>query len=269
MVELQLCPHKIARFRCDNSKEEYDNSAFRSILRESGITFEPSPLYAQHKNVSGCLPPRAIFMPVVRQQPMEGFLHTKSSTIASQRSHTCGASALCRTECCPLLHCRGSSGREPNPSTGLGTCMTLPPFGSSGIQSADLSSSYQTFVLMSLQNGRVAPALSSSVSKSAPIQIPEQILRPQMAVTSPRFTRRMVVQRLRPKTDKDSNRDTRRISRIQSDGRIQLRPHNSLAFGVTTAKENTQHESSSHATGQQATILSMGRSDKHRKPSTC
>jgi hypothetical protein len=42
--------HEIKRFRCDNGKGEYDNNLFRSILRVGGITFEPSPPYAQHKN---------------------------------------------------------------------------------------------------------------------------------------------------------------------------------------------------------------------------
>jgi transposase InsO family protein len=42
--------YDIKRFRCDNGKGEYDNTLFRSILRQSGISFEPSPPYAQHKN---------------------------------------------------------------------------------------------------------------------------------------------------------------------------------------------------------------------------
>jgi len=33
-----------------DGKGEYDNEAFRSILTEFGITFEPSPPYTQHKN---------------------------------------------------------------------------------------------------------------------------------------------------------------------------------------------------------------------------
>jgi len=49
LVELQL-KHCITRFRCDNGKGEYDNKAFRSILTEHGITYEPSPPYTQHKN---------------------------------------------------------------------------------------------------------------------------------------------------------------------------------------------------------------------------
>ena len=40
----------ITRFRCDNGRGEYDNSLFRGILRVSGISFEPSPPYTQHKN---------------------------------------------------------------------------------------------------------------------------------------------------------------------------------------------------------------------------
>lgn len=49
-VEKQFPEWPITRFRCDNGKGEYDNSLFRGILRVSGITFEPSPPYAQHKN---------------------------------------------------------------------------------------------------------------------------------------------------------------------------------------------------------------------------
>ena len=40
----------MVRFRCDNGRGEYDNSLFRGILRVSGISFEPSPPYTQHKN---------------------------------------------------------------------------------------------------------------------------------------------------------------------------------------------------------------------------
>jgi len=49
LVERQL-KHRITRFRCDNGKGEYDNETFRAILTEYGITFEPSPVYTQHKN---------------------------------------------------------------------------------------------------------------------------------------------------------------------------------------------------------------------------
>jgi len=49
LVELEV-KHHITRFRCDNGKGEYDNEAFRSILTEYSITFEPSPPYTQHKN---------------------------------------------------------------------------------------------------------------------------------------------------------------------------------------------------------------------------
>jgi len=41
---------QIKRFRCDNGSGEYNNSLFLGILRESGITYEPSPPYTQHKN---------------------------------------------------------------------------------------------------------------------------------------------------------------------------------------------------------------------------
>ena len=47
---------KFSRFRCDNARGEYDNSLMRGILRVSGISFEPSPPYSQHKNgVSECM----------------------------------------------------------------------------------------------------------------------------------------------------------------------------------------------------------------------
>jgi len=49
MTELQFST-RIARFRCDNGKGEYDNEEFRSILKESGISFEPAPPYSQHWN---------------------------------------------------------------------------------------------------------------------------------------------------------------------------------------------------------------------------
>ena len=48
MVQLQLRPHKITRFRCDNGNGEYNDAVFRSILQGYGITFEPSPPYSQH-----------------------------------------------------------------------------------------------------------------------------------------------------------------------------------------------------------------------------
>ena len=41
---------RIKQFRCDNGSGEYNNSLFLGILRESGITYEPSPPYTQHKN---------------------------------------------------------------------------------------------------------------------------------------------------------------------------------------------------------------------------
>ena len=49
-IETQYPGHPIRRFQCDNGKGEYDNHLFRNILRESGIAFEPSPPYTQHKN---------------------------------------------------------------------------------------------------------------------------------------------------------------------------------------------------------------------------
>ena len=42
--------YMIKRFRCDNGRGEYDNTLFRTILTGSGISFEPSPPYTQHKN---------------------------------------------------------------------------------------------------------------------------------------------------------------------------------------------------------------------------
>ena len=49
LVELKFSA-RITRFRCDNGKGEYDNDAFRAILSENGISFEPAPPYTQHKN---------------------------------------------------------------------------------------------------------------------------------------------------------------------------------------------------------------------------
>ena len=63
LVEAQVCMRKIPsldnqdttlklirRFRCDNGKGEYNNAAFKNILAESGISFEPSTPYTQHQN---------------------------------------------------------------------------------------------------------------------------------------------------------------------------------------------------------------------------
>ena len=41
---------EISRFRCDNGKGEYNNTFFRGILSATGIQFQPSPPYSQHKN---------------------------------------------------------------------------------------------------------------------------------------------------------------------------------------------------------------------------
>jgi len=49
-VEAMLPTVKFSRFRCDNARGEYHNSLMRGILRVSGISFEPSPPYSQHKN---------------------------------------------------------------------------------------------------------------------------------------------------------------------------------------------------------------------------
>jgi len=50
LVEKQWPDWPIKRFRCENGKGEYDNGFFRGILRVSGISYEPSPPYTQHKN---------------------------------------------------------------------------------------------------------------------------------------------------------------------------------------------------------------------------
>ena len=42
--------YKIKRFRCDNGRGEYSNNTFQKLLGDSGISFEPSPPYTQHKN---------------------------------------------------------------------------------------------------------------------------------------------------------------------------------------------------------------------------
>jgi hypothetical protein len=49
-IATQFPEYPIRRFRCDNGKGEYDNQLFRGILSSSGISFEPSPPYTQHKN---------------------------------------------------------------------------------------------------------------------------------------------------------------------------------------------------------------------------
>ena len=49
-VEKMFPQFPLCRFRCDNGKGEYDNRFFRGILRASGVSFEPSPPYSQHKN---------------------------------------------------------------------------------------------------------------------------------------------------------------------------------------------------------------------------
>jgi len=41
---------RIKRFRCDNGSGEYNNSVFRALLGEKGISYEPAPPYTQHKN---------------------------------------------------------------------------------------------------------------------------------------------------------------------------------------------------------------------------
>ena len=47
---IEIQGFNIKRFRCDNGRGEYDNNLFRSILVASGVTFEPCPPYAHHKN---------------------------------------------------------------------------------------------------------------------------------------------------------------------------------------------------------------------------
>ena len=49
-VEKRFPNHPIVRLRCNNGKGEYDNSFFRGMLRVSGISFEPTPLYTEHKD---------------------------------------------------------------------------------------------------------------------------------------------------------------------------------------------------------------------------
>jgi hypothetical protein len=66
----------IKRFRCDNGKGEYDNTLFRSVLRVSGVSFEPSPPYAQHKNgaterMIGAITQKARSMIIDSQAPHE------------------------------------------------------------------------------------------------------------------------------------------------------------------------------------------------------
>lgn len=49
LVERQWPDWPIKRFWCDNGRGEYDNGFFRGILWVSGISYEPSPPYTQHK----------------------------------------------------------------------------------------------------------------------------------------------------------------------------------------------------------------------------
>jgi len=49
-ARIESWDYTIKRFRCDNGRGEYDNTLFRRILAGSGISFEPSPPYTQHKN---------------------------------------------------------------------------------------------------------------------------------------------------------------------------------------------------------------------------
>jgi len=49
-AKIESWGYTIKRFRCDNGRGEYDNTLFRRILAGSGISFEPSPSYTQHKN---------------------------------------------------------------------------------------------------------------------------------------------------------------------------------------------------------------------------
>jgi transposase InsO family protein len=68
--------YNIQRFRCDNGRGEYDNAFFRGILRVSGISFEPSPPYSQHKNgvserLIGVITEKARAMMIDSQAPLE------------------------------------------------------------------------------------------------------------------------------------------------------------------------------------------------------
>jgi len=49
-VEKMFPQFQMCQFQCDNGKGEYDNRFFRGILRASGMSFEPSSPYSQHKN---------------------------------------------------------------------------------------------------------------------------------------------------------------------------------------------------------------------------
>ena len=40
----------IKRFCCDNGKAEYDNATFQAILRENGVSYEPSAPSTQNQN---------------------------------------------------------------------------------------------------------------------------------------------------------------------------------------------------------------------------
>jgi len=56
LVEKQWPNWPIKRFRCDKGKSEYDNGFLQEILRVSGISYQPSLSFTQHKNgVSECM----------------------------------------------------------------------------------------------------------------------------------------------------------------------------------------------------------------------
>jgi transposase InsO family protein len=42
--------YTVKRFRCDNGRGEFNNTAFEDELAKAGITYEPAPPYTQHKN---------------------------------------------------------------------------------------------------------------------------------------------------------------------------------------------------------------------------
>jgi len=145
MVELKFGPYRITRLRSDNGKGEYDNAEFRSILTESGISFEPAPPYTQHKNgisermiqthnakarammLDSRLPPNLsweaintvnyLYARSPTRQPIRASLHTRSYMEGSRTPHTCVASDVLHFGCYRLHNDMESSPPAPRSST--------------------------------------------------------------------------------------------------------------------------------------------------------
>ena len=85
----------IKRFRCDNGKPEYDNTTFQAILRENGISYEPSGPYTQNQNGVSERMNRTIM-----EKARTMLLHRQKNPLPSRT--TGGPSRFCRLG----RHCR-------------------------------------------------------------------------------------------------------------------------------------------------------------------